>query len=306
MSDVTARLVDDEQRERLVRRFGGKACDWLDGLPALVDEFAAEWKLTIDGPTPHGQTSVVLRCRRVDGTAAMLKISPDPGLAASEARILRLWEDTRRVPAVWESDRRLGGLLLEAIEPGRTVSQIGEVPPMETIAELIQDLHSADIPQRELRELHPLHSRINFVFSLWEHYRSDGPAADVVPASVLHHAHARARALAASEDNVAPLHGDLHPGNVLDGGPDRGLVAVDPRACVGDAAADAVDWPLWKAESVTEIERRAGILAPAIGSSPERLLDWCRACAPMFAIAMANRGETDRPEYAVLTEFAGC
>ncbi|OUC96640.1 hypothetical protein CA984_14275 [Streptosporangium minutum] len=39
------------------------------------------------------------------------------------------------------------------------------------------------------------------------------------------------------------VHGDLHPGNVLDGGP-RGLVVIDPRPCVGDPAFDAVDWVL--------------------------------------------------------------
>jgi streptomycin 6-kinase len=38
------------------------------------------------------------------------------------------------------------------------------------------------------------------------------------------------------------LHGDLHLGNVLDGGPSRGLVAIDPKACLGDPCFDAVDY----------------------------------------------------------------
>jgi hypothetical protein len=38
------------------------------------------------------------------------------------------------------------------------------------------------------------------------------------------------------------LHGDLHLGNALDGGPSRGLIAIDPKACVGDPCFDAV----WK------------------------------------------------------------
>ncbi|WP_432046784.1 aminoglycoside phosphotransferase family protein [Streptomyces asiaticus] len=38
------------------------------------------------------------------------------------------------------------------------------------------------------------------------------------------------------------LHGDLHLGNVLGGGAGRGLMAIDPKACVGDPCIDAVDY----------------------------------------------------------------
>ena len=37
----------------------------------------------------------------------------------------------------------------------------------------------------------------------------------------------------------------IHPGNVLVGGLARGLVAIDPRPCVGEAEFDAVDWVCW-------------------------------------------------------------
>ncbi len=48
-----------------------------------------------------------------------------------------------------------------------------------------------------------------------------------------------ARTLA--EDGVTPvlLHGDMHPGNVLQG--PHGPKAIDPQACVGDPAFDWVD-----------------------------------------------------------------
>ncbi|ASU85361.1 aminoglycoside resistance protein [Nocardiopsis gilva YIM 90087] len=306
MSDVTAQLVDAKQRERLLRRFGSRADDWLAGLPDLVDDLAAEWKLTVLGPAPHGRTSVVVHCRRIDGSAGILKISPDPRLGSSEARILRIWEPTGRVPAVWEVDAERGAVLLEAIGTGRTVALNGVVPPMETIGALISDLHSADVPRDELGELHPLISRINFVFDMWDRYRQEGAAADVVSAALVHHGHARARALAHGEDDIVPLHGDLHPGNVLDGGHERGLVAVDPRACVGDAAADAIDWPLWKAASLEEVERRIAVLAPVIGVPSDRLLAWCRACAPIFAVALANRGRADTDEFRMLLDLCAC
>jgi streptomycin 6-kinase len=40
---------------------------------------------------------------------------------------------------------------------------------------------------------------------------------------------------------IALLRGDLTPSNILDRGAGRGLVAIDPAPCVGNAAFDAVD-----------------------------------------------------------------
>ncbi|MUL40026.1 phosphotransferase [Streptomonospora sp. PA3] len=306
MNDVTQQLVDEKQKQRLIRRFGTGAVDWLAGLPALVAELAERWNLAVEGPAPHGRTSVVLFCRRADGTPAILKVSPDAGLGTSEARVLRLWQDTRRVPAVWEVDAERGAVLLEAIGTGRTVALLGEVPDMADIAALIADLHGVDASRGELGELHPLNSRMSFIFDMWEHERQQGPAADVIPPSMMHRGHARARDLsyAEDEDGAVPLHGDLHPGNVLYGGADRGLVAVDPRACLGDGAADAVDWAVWRADSLEEVERRVAVLSSGIGVPGDRLLAWCQACAPLFAVAAANRGRAGTAHFAMLMDLA--
>ncbi|WP_046471315.1 aminoglycoside phosphotransferase family protein [Allosalinactinospora lopnorensis] len=306
MSNGTARLVDSEQRQRLFRRFGSGAESWLAELPALVEELATEWKLSIEGPAPHGRTSVVLHCQRIDGSAGILKVSPEPWLSVEEARVLRLWEGSGRVPEVWDVDPERGAVLLEAIGTGRTVALSGTVPPMEAVGTLIADLHSVAVPPEARRELHPLSSRINFLFGHFENRRSSGPAADLVPASFLHHGHAYARALAQGEEDVVLLHADLHPGNVVDGGPERGLVAVDPRACLGDAAAEAIDWALWRATSVDEVERRALTLAPIMGVPASRILAWSRACAPLFAIAQVERGKAGSEEFRLLMELSAC
>ncbi|PSK97199.1 streptomycin 6-kinase [Murinocardiopsis flavida] len=307
MTGSTAALVDEKQRTRLVSRFGKGARTWLAGLPAQVDALAAEWKLTVDGPAPHGRTSVVLRCRRADDAAAVLKVSPDRAMARSEARILRLWAGTGRVPQVWEVDEARGAILLESVGEGRTVALDARVPAMNEIGRLIADLHAAEIPASERAELHPLHERVSFLYDMWEHLRAGGPAAEQVPASLLHHGHARARALAADNgEGRVPLHGDLHPGNVLRGGPQRGLVAVDPRACIGDPAWDAAEWPLWRAESVAEVEHRAAELADVVGLPSERVVAWAEASAPILATGLANRGETaSTPRFRTLMELAG-
>jgi streptomycin 6-kinase len=57
----------------------------------------------------------------------------------------------------------------------------------------------------------------------------------------------RARRLIASEQDIVPLHGDLHHDNVLDGG-ERGWLAIDPKALIGERAYDVANllgnpWP---------------------------------------------------------------
>jgi streptomycin 6-kinase len=94
---------------------------------------------------------------------------------------------------------------------------------------------------------------------------------------------------------TALLHGDLTPNNILDGGNERGLVAIDPAPCLGDDLAfEAVDLLLWQAGDVDVVAARAQQLAPAIGVEASRLLDWCTAFAAMVALELAEAPNTSR------------
>ena len=303
MNEVTTQFVDGPQRRRLERRFGAHVGDWLAGLPAVVDGLADRWRLTVEGTAPHGRTSVVLHVLREDGGKGVVKLSPDSGLAVAEAGLLRLWEPTGRVPRIWGLDPRHGAVLMERVE-GDTVASRGEVPAMEDIGALIADLHAVEATRERLRELPPLSSRVQFVFDLWERERMEGPAAGVVPASVMHRGRALARNLANGREKGVPLHGDLHPGNVVIGGEGRGPVALDPRGCLGDGAVDAVDWAMWKAGDRGEVERRVSVLSHAMGVDAGRMMLWVRAFAPCLAVSKANRGSLGADEFDLLMDLA--
>ncbi|MBB6120435.1 aminoglycoside phosphotransferase family protein [Nocardiopsis algeriensis] len=303
MNDLTARFVDDRQRRRLERRFGSHVGEWLADLPAVLDELASQWRLRLEGPAPHGRTSVVIEVTRADGRRGVVKLSPDSGLAVSEANLLMMWSSSRRVPEVWDVSVPRGAILMEFIE-GDTVAARGEVPPMETIGSLIAELHGTEVPRAQLLELPPLASRVQFVFDLWGREHSEGRAAEMIPAAVMHRGFTRARELSDSEVDAVPVHGDLHPGNVLDGGP-RGLVVIDPRACLGDGAVDAVDWALWKATTREEVEERVDTLSRVMGVDGGRMMDWVRAFAPCMAVAKANRGQENSEEFDLLMELSG-
>jgi len=101
------------------------------------------------------------------------------------------------------------------------------------------------------------------------------------------------------------LHGDLHPSNVLDGGAARGLVAIDPRPCVGEAAFDAVDWVLWAVDDAHAWESRSRELALALGVEHERLWAWCTALAPLLAASRGARGASAEEVAALLALPSG-
>jgi streptomycin 6-kinase len=101
----------------------------------------------------------------------------------------------------------------------------------------------------------------------------------------------RCAALLDTESTRVMLHGDLHLGNVLDGGP-RGLVAIDPKVCVGDPCFDAFDYVLAGA-GLDGVENRCALLADAAGLDGDRLLTWARVGAPLLAIALIPAGDAE-------------
>jgi streptomycin 6-kinase len=79
------------------------------------------------------------------------------------------------------------------------------------------------------------------------------------------------------------IHGDLHLGNVLRS-QDRGLVAIDPKLCVGDRCFDLVDFVVTSG-TTDQMTARALELAPLVGVEADRLLRWSRVNAVITAIS---------------------
>jgi streptomycin 6-kinase len=251
----------------------------------------------------RGNTSLVVRCRRADGRPSVLKLTPDAELGAAEASALRSWESSRRVPLVWGYDAALGAVLLEAIPSEIPLSELGMAVELDEVANLIGGLHRSGAPV-VANGVVSLAERVEFVFEHWvERYGRSEVVTRAVPVERLRRGHELARGLVADGGVPVLLHGDLNPGNVLDGGAARGLVAIDPRPCVGEAAVDAVDWVFWAVDDPRAWEPRSRDLALALGIDDERLWAWCAAFAAMLAASKAARGAAAE-EVAVLLALA--
>lgn len=293
--------IDAGARQRLTARFGGQVEAWFDELPGVLAVLAERWQFEFGSPIPRGSVSAVFWCRMADGRRAVLKASPDRARLVFEAAALQAWR-TVHTPAVIALDEQLGGLLIEAIEPGTPLVVSSVCPAADSVAELLVCLHESGVADPSYPAAG---QRVAYLFdssaTLYQRHRE---LAALVPPELYQRGRQLATRLARHDGPVVLLHGDLTPGNILDGGAGRGLVAIDPAPCLGDAAFDAVDLILWQADDIATIWSRTEQLAAAAGADAERIFGWCIAFAAMSALELASQGNGPSPRIETLLQLA--
>lgn len=229
------------------------------------------------------RTSWLLPLRR-DGTPAILKIA----LEEEEKRGGRLmvWFDGKGAAPVLAHDQ--DGLLLErAMGPG-------------TLAELARtgrDDEACRIICRTIGVLHEARAEPPpplMPLAWW--FGELGPAA-ARHGGVLARAASTTRELLASQEEVVPLHGDIHHGNVLDFG-GRGWLAIDPKGLIGDRCFDYANLfcnPEHEiATQPARFARRVEIVEAWAGLDRARLLRWILAWAGLSAAWLLKDGDCAR------------
>jgi streptomycin 6-kinase len=108
--------------------------------------------------------------------------------------------------------------------------------------------------------------------------------------------------LLAHPQNVVPLHGDVHHGNILDGGA-RGWLAIDPKGVLGERAFDYANLfrnpDAYFAGEPDRLRRRVDIVARAASLEPKRLLTWILAYAGLGAAWTMDSGGQDEAGLAI-------
>jgi streptomycin 6-kinase len=282
---VAPLLIDDAARARLADRFGPELAEpWCDALPDLVARLTAKWGLTVREARP-GNTGRTLLCTGPGGDLQVLKLTPDPEVARLEFTGLRAWTGCSRAVQVLDADLDAHAILLEGLVPGTELR--GRPVPWPEIGALLTELHAVVPPP----DLPPLTERVTFMFDITERTVPGSAAEAHLTPELL--ARARSRALALAEGGpVAVVHGDLHPGNVLDAGPRRGVVAIDPRPSAGDPAFDLADWLYLPLAAGGTLDDGIEALRPHLpGLDAGRARAWCAALAPLAVHPPLRRGE---------------
>ncbi|SFI82894.1 aminoglycoside phosphotransferase family protein [Amycolatopsis regifaucium] len=275
-----------EVNARLVSRFGPDAEGWLAEVPGLGAKLASRWGFVLGEMFDSGASSVVLRCRWPDGTPAVLKLSLDRELVARQEAMLRIFAPSRRVPAVLAADADAGAMVLEEVLPGTIAEDLPRESLPQRWGELLTALHAVPAPEEWPWDLR---GRFDEAFARIGGRLSEPAIGARIGQADWQRSIQRCESLLDTQSKRVLLHGDLHLGNVLDGGPERGLIAIDPKACVGDPCFDAVDYVVAGAGH-EGVEARCHQVATACGLDGDRLYAWSRVIAPMFAIAHLTHG----------------
>ncbi|MBB5955208.1 streptomycin 6-kinase [Saccharothrix tamanrassetensis] len=280
-------MTPDELRAltaRLTLRFGPEVAAWCADVPALAARLAARWDLTLGEPYDGGASSLAIRCTTSDGTPGVLKLTPDAPFLATQVEMLRSLAPSGRVPRVFAHDG--DAVVLEAVVPGTEAT-----PTPEQWAGLMSALHSVEPPAGLERTLR---GRLEEAFARIGRRLTEPKIAAHLDRAAWDRAIERCERLLDTQTTVVLLHGDLHPGNVLDGGA-RGLVAIDPKTCVGDPCFDAMDYVV-EAAGAEGVGVRCRQVAAAYGLDPDRLFEWSRVNAPLYVIGHLTWGG---PEQAI-------
>src|SRR3954468_20403512 len=108
--------IPSELARNVLENWAADGARWLAGLPGLIDDVAAGWRLTV-GPPYELSFHWVAPVTRADGTPAVLKLGVPSGHLSVEAEALRAYGGHGAVRLLAE-DRARGALLLERAEPG--------------------------------------------------------------------------------------------------------------------------------------------------------------------------------------------
>src|SRR5579863_4290716 len=174
--------------------------EWRRGAPALADDLAIEWELTLGEPYVPGACGYVVRSERADGTPAVLKLWWPHREAEQEADALDRWDGDSAVRLLARDDAR-NAILLERCEPGTFLSAADD--PLGVFVELLPRLWVDPAGFRTLAD----------EVAWWNLEGEIG---------------AVARDLAATQGELVLAHQDLHAENVVAAEREPWLV-IDPK-----------------------------------------------------------------------------
>jgi streptomycin 6-kinase len=250
---------------------------WTRALPSRLADLLVEWSLSVSGETRFGYVGIVVPVQRADGTPAALKVSFPDGESVGEAPSLAAW-DGDGAARLLAQDATGFSLLLEGLDPDRSLFALPVDEGIETIGGLMARLHARTAPSSVRRLSEESVRWLERVPADWHRYCRGEDR----------------RLLDAALDtfrDLGPdagerlLHGDLHYGNVLAGSREPWL-AIDPKGLAGDPAYDVIpcvwnrlDELFAEVDPEAAVRWRVDLLCDAAGIDSDRACRWTLARA---------------------------
>jgi streptomycin 6-kinase len=221
--------VPEALRQKVLRRSPVAGAVWLDELPSRCAELCRRWRLTIDGPSAHGATSIVAPVISATGPAALKVIGPLISAEAEATALAAFGGDG--AARLYQADVAANALLIEWLPGPSLITEPDRVAALRIAGELAGRLGRVPAPvgvrslangavewHRQLLAQHEEADHTGVAFS------------DDVFALALH-----AVDELAGDSTRTLTHGDLSLDNILAAGSGR-WTAIDPLLLAGTAA----------------------------------------------------------------------
>lgn len=209
--------------------------EWLDRLPARLEELTGRWSLRRGSPFEHANVtcSWVAPVVCADGRPAVLKLAMPHMEGAQEIEGLRFWNGEPTVRLLAAADE-LGVMLLERCQPGYSLHFEREPQQDVVIATLLKRLWARSASPKDLQKFRHLSEML-------EYWREEtlAEAGHWPDAGLVQEGLRVCEVLARPSPADRLLATDLHAGNVLRAEREPWLV-IDPKPFVGDPAYDLV------------------------------------------------------------------
>jgi streptomycin 6-kinase len=258
----------------------------MEALDPLLHPYLVTWKLEPDGDVLVTRSSRLLPVRRA-GTPAILKLA----LIDEEQRGNRLmawWQGDGAARVLAHDDH---ALLMERAAGPRSLTEM---------ARSGRDDEASRIICAVAGRLHrPRRSPPADAVPLQRWFRALQQAAPT-HGDFFARAAAEAASLLAAQQNHVILHGDLHHGNILDGG-ERGWLVIDPKCLIGERGFDFANILCNPDAAIAarpgRLARQASIIADAARLDRKRLLRWIIAWCGLSAAFALEDGGSDSPDH---------
>jgi streptomycin 6-kinase len=253
--------------------FGQQGEDWLAGLPPLVEELAARWRLVMQPPFAGLSYNYVAPAVTADGQPAVLKVGVPNRELETEIAALRHYGGRGAVQLL-AADAAAGALLLERPRPGTMLVEEPDDEKATRVAAAVMaalwrplpDGHNFPTVADWTRGLERLRATFD---------RGSGP----FPEQLVALAEGLAAELLASEEEPVLLHADLHHTNILRA--ERApWLAIDPKGIAGERGFEIYAWlhnplpPDYPGDLRPLLPRRLAIFSEQLGLERRRLAAW--------------------------------
>jgi streptomycin 6-kinase len=282
-----ARAIPAEFTEWITAVAGEEGAVWLRALPALLAEYAARWRLTLQPPLAELSYNYIAPAIRASGAPAIIKAGFEPAAIALEATALRLCHGVGMVRLLEASADR-GVLLLERALPGEPLARMEDDDQATAIAAGVMRAIWRPAPDPS-----PFPTIADWLEGFAKLRAACGGSSGPLPEAALARAESLGRDLLASAPAQPILiHGDLHQDNILSAQRLEWL-AIDPKGVTGDPCyevgpllnnpyARIMSWE--RREWPARMARRVDILAERLGFPRERVSAWGVVQATLSAV----------------------